>query len=232
MKKDLAIIIPVYNEEDNIGKVINDWKKILPKRKFDIIVMNDGSRDNTKIILNKIIKKNSNIKLINKLNGGHGETIYLGYKYALKKKYKFIFQVDSDDQFSPLDFKKLWKLRNNSFDIIMGNRFNRKDPFVRIFLSKIVLRLFFLIYFKKKVMDANIPYRLMKKEFLNNFIRKSSKKYIAPNILMTLYAKKIISLKVRHFQRSKGDIKWSLSKLYSFGKTLIIEIIQWKKIIN
>ena len=230
--KQLAIIIPVYNEEENIEKVINDWRKILEKKKFDIIVINDGSKDKTKLILDKIKKKSSNIKVINKLNGGHGESIYLGYKYATKKKYKFIFQVDSDDQFSTSDFKALWKLKDKSYDLIMGYRQYRKDPLLRIFLSKVVLRLFFLIYFKKNISDANIPYRLMKIKFLDKFIKNSSKKYIAPNILMTLYAKSVLSLKVKHFQRSKGVIRWPLRRLFYFGVRLIVEIAEWKKIIS
>ncbi len=230
--KELALIIPVYNEEENIEKVLNDWKKILEKKKFDIIVINDGSKDKTKLILDKIKKKNSNIKIINKLNGGHGESIYLGYKYATKKKYKFIFQVDSDDQFSASDFKALWKLKDKSYDLIMGYRQYRKDPLLRIFLSKVVLRLFFLIYFKKNISDANIPYRLMKIKFLDKFIKNSSKKYIAPNILMTLYAKSVLSLKVKHFQRSKGVIRWPLRRLIYFGVRLIVEIAEWKKIIS
>ena len=230
--KELALIIPVYNEEENIEKVLNDWKKILEKKKFDIIVINDGSKDKTKLILDKIKKKNSNIKIINKLNGGHGESIYLGYKYATKKKYKFIFQVDSDDQFSASDFKALWKLKDKSYDLIMGYRQYRKDPLLRIFLSKVVLRLFFLIYFKKNISDANIPYRLMKIKFLDKFIKNSSKKYIAPNILMTLYAKNVLSLKVKHFQRSKGVIRWPLRRLIYFGVRLIVEIAEWKKIIS
>jgi glycosyltransferase involved in cell wall biosynthesis len=230
--KQLAIIIPVYNEEENIEKVINDWRKILEKKKFDIIVINDGSTDKTKLILDKIKKKSSNIKVINKLNGGHGESIYLGYKYATKKKYKFIFQVDSDDQFSTSDFKALWKLKDKPYDLIMGYRQYRKDPLLRIFLSKVVLRLFFLIYFKKNISDANIPYRLMKIKFLDKFIKNSSKKYIAPNILMTLYAKSVLSLKVKHFQRSKGVIRWPLRRLFYFGVRLIVEIAEWKKIIS
>ena len=230
--KDLAIVIPVFNEEENIEKVLNDWKKILEKSKFDIIVVNDGSKDKTKLILDKIKKKSSNIKIINKLNGGHGESIYLGYKYATQKKYKFVFQVDSDDQFSTSDFKPLWRLRDKPYDLIIGYRQYRKDPILRIFLSKIVLRLFFLIYFKKNISDANIPYRLMKIRFLDNFIKNSSKKYIAPNILMTLYAKNVLSLKVKHFQRSKGVIRWPLKRLFYFGVRLIVEIAEWKKIIS
>ena len=84
--KELAIVIPVYNEEENIEKVLNDWKKILDKKIFDIIIINDGSKDKTKFILDKIKKKNSHIKVLNKKNGGHGESIFLGYKMAVNKK--------------------------------------------------------------------------------------------------------------------------------------------------
>lgn len=55
--KQLAIIIPVYNEEDNIKKVIYDWTKVLNKKTFDIIIINDGSIDKTKLIISKIKKK-------------------------------------------------------------------------------------------------------------------------------------------------------------------------------
>jgi len=230
--KKLAIIIPVYNEEENIEKVLNDWKKILKKNLFDIIIINDGSTDKTKSILSSIKKKNSNMKIINKVNGGHGVSIYLGYKYAIKKKYKFIFQVDSDDQFNTSDFNKIWKLRNKNHDLIIGNRGNRKDSFIRVFLSKFILKSFFLIYFKKNLIDANVPYRLMKYDFLKKFINKSSKKYIAPNILMSLFAKDICTLRVKHYQRSKGVISWSVKRLLYFGTRLILDLLEWKKIIS
>ena len=55
--KYLAIIMPVYNEQDIIKKVINDWKNVLNKKDFDIIIVNDGSKDKTRSILNHIIKR-------------------------------------------------------------------------------------------------------------------------------------------------------------------------------
>ena len=228
--KKLAIVIPVYNEEDNIKKVLDDWKIVLDKKDFDIIVVNDGSLDRTNLILKKIKKNNNNIKILNKLNGGHGDSILFGYKYAVKKNYQFIFQVDSDNQFSSLDFNKLWKIRNKDFDLILGCRVNRKDPMIRIFLSKIILRFFFIIFFQKYITDANTPYRLIKNKFLKIFLNNCDKKYLAPNILMSLFAKKIIPIKVGHFQRSKGMIKWPLKKLFFFGIRLIIEIVKFRKL--
>ncbi|MDA9066133.1 hypothetical protein N9K18_02660, partial [Candidatus Pelagibacter sp.] len=133
---------------------------------------------------------------------------------------------------STKDFRKLWKLKNKPFDLILGNRLFRKDPLLRIFLSKIVLRLFFLLYFKKHIIDANIPYRLIKNDFLKKFVKCCSKKYIAPNILMTIMANHIYIKPVNHFQRSKGVINWPLKKLFYFGIRLIYEIVLWKGVIR
>lgn len=224
--KKLAIIIPVYNEEDNIKKILNDWGNILNNKEFDIIIVNDGSTDNTSFILNQ--KKKSNIKILNKINSGHGDFVITGYRYALVNNYKFIFQVDSDNQFSAKDFKKLWKLKDFNYDILMGYRKNRKDPIIRIFLSKVVLRFFFILFFQKNIHDANVPFRLIKNDFLKKFMINCNKKYIAPNILMSIFAKKIIFIKVKHFQRTKGEIKWNAQKLLSFGIRLIIEIFYFK----
>jgi glycosyltransferase involved in cell wall biosynthesis len=230
--KKLAIVIPVYNEQDSIKKVLLDWRFILNKREFDIIVINDGSTDNTYSILLKVKKIISQLKILNKKNSGHGQAIYTGYEYAVKKKYDYVFQVDSDDQFKSSDFKKIWKLKNKIFDLVLGYRYSRQDPLLRVFLSKIVLRIFIFIYFKKIIYDANIPYRLIKLKFLQDFLYNSSKKYIAPNLIMSLFAKKIIYVRVNHFRRSKGVISWPIKKLISFGIRLFFDIIKWKKIIS
>jgi dolichol-phosphate mannosyltransferase len=224
----LAIIIPVYNEEETIKTVIDDWKNILNKNKFDLIIVNDGSTDRTNLILYKIKKKNKHIKILNKLNGGHGDSILFGYKYALKKNYSFIFQVDSDNQFSSSDFYKLWKIKEQKCDFILGCRENRKDPLIRIILSKIILKILFIIFFQKYIPDANSPYRLIKNKFLKTFINNCRNKYLVPNILMSLFAKKIIFINVKHYQRSTGTIEWSLKKLFFFGAKLILEIIYFK----
>lgn len=226
--KKLAIVIPVYNEEIIIKKVINEWKNILNKKEFDLIIVNDGSRDKTSSILSSIKKKNKHIKVLNKNNGGHGDSVLFGYKYAVKKNYKFIFQVDSDNQFNSSDFNKFWRIRDNNYDLILGYRKNRKDPVIRIILSKIILRFFFIIFFQKYILDANVPYRLMKNKFLRKFIYLCDRKYLAPNILMSLMAKKIISINTNHFQRTTGEIKWSLIKIINFGIKLIGEIIYFK----
>ncbi len=225
MNKELAVVIPVYNEEEAIKKVIDDWKKILPIKFFDLIIVNDGSTDNTKSILLDCKKKIKNLVVINKINEGHGKAVCDGYDFAIKKKYKYIFQTDSDNQFFASDFKKLWNKKNNlSYDIILGDRFKRNDPFIRVFLSKVVLRLLLKIFFGKYVIDPNIPYRLIKTHFMSEFIKLKPQKFIAPNIIMTLHAKKVIFVRVKHSKRSYGEISWPLKKLIKFGIILLKDL--------
>jgi dolichol-phosphate mannosyltransferase len=225
LRKKLAVIIPVYNEEDSIEKVVNDWKKILPPKLFDLVFVNDGSSDHTKSILLKCKKKIKNLIVINKINEGHGKAVCDGYNFAIKKKYKYIFQTDSDNQFFASDFKKLWNKKNDfNYDIILGNRFKRNDPFIRVFLSKFVLRLFLKILFNKNVIDPNIPYRLIRTSFMSEFIKLKPQSFIAPNIIMTLHAKKVIFVRVKHSKRSYGEIQWPLKKLINFGIILLKDL--------
>ena len=96
----LAIVIPVFNEERNIKKVIKDWDKAVKKnykKKYKFIVINDGSTDNTHQEVKSLNKK----KIIyrKERNSGQGNTCYKGYKLAIKLRFKFILQIDSDDQY-------------------------------------------------------------------------------------------------------------------------------------
>ncbi len=233
MTKELAVVIPVYNEEEAIKKVIDDWKIILPAKLFDLIIINDGSTDNTKSILLNCKKKIKNLIVINKTNAGHGKAVCDGYNFAIKKGYKYIFQTDSDNQFFASDFKKIWNKKNNSnYDIILGDRFKRNDPFLRVFLSKVVLRLLLKILFGKYVVDPNIPYRLIKTDFMRKFIKLRPEKFIAPNIIMTLQAKKVSFVRVKHAKRSYGEIQWPLKKLFIFGTILLKDLKKYHSLIH
>ena len=88
----LAIIIPVYNEEKNINKLIRNWRRQVSKnynKPYKFIIINDGSTDGTSKVLNKF-KKNKKFKIINKKNEGHGLTCLLGYKKSILGKFNII----------------------------------------------------------------------------------------------------------------------------------------------
>jgi dolichol-phosphate mannosyltransferase len=226
--KDLAIIIPVFNEEKTISKVVKDWSEIIETDQLDLIIVNDGSSDQTFKILENLKKNVLNLIVINKKNQGHGYAICEGYKFASQNNYHFIFQTDSDDQFFASDFIKLWNKKGNIFEIILGSRASRKDPFIRVFLSKVILRTLLSIFFGKYIHDANIPYRLINRKFLKTFLKINPEKYIAPNLIMSLFAKKIIKVNINHRMRIFGENQWPLKKLISFGIKLIKDLYFFK----
>ena len=76
--KNLLIIIPVFNEQENIESVIDEWQNIIIDSEFDILIINDGSEDKTPIILERLKNKYKNLYVINKKNRGHGNAIIDG----------------------------------------------------------------------------------------------------------------------------------------------------------
>lgn len=227
MKKEILIIMPVYNEEDMINSVIDDWLKLKVEMPFKILLVNDGSKDQSKNIINKRISSNKKkLLMIDQANAGHGSAILTGYKYAIQNDYKYIFQTDSDYQFRSNDFNKLWKKKDNEYDLLLGVRKIRNDSLIRVFLSKYILRIFLLFLSGKFLIDANVPFRLINRNFLERFLLKlENKSYLAPNILMCIHAKKINYTNVSHYKRSSGELNWSFTKLFNFGYKLIIEIL-------
>jgi dolichol-phosphate mannosyltransferase len=229
MKKKLAVVIPFYNEEKSILRVVNEWISILNTKDMDLILVNDGSVDNSIKILKKIKKKYKNLFIINKKNGGHGSAIIKGYSYAVKKPYSFVFQTDSDEQFISKNFRKIWNQKNKKFDLILGNRKIRHDPLIRIILSRFILNPLLKSYFGRKTIDPNIPYRLIEINFLKRFLATINKNYVAPNILMTLFSKKKHSIVIDHFQRETGELSWSITRLFKFGLKLLFDLNDYKK---
>jgi glycosyltransferase involved in cell wall biosynthesis len=229
MKKEILIIMPVYNEEDMIETVIDDWLKLEVEIPIKILLINDGSQDKSKDIIKKKITLNEkNLLLIDQVNAGHGSAILTGYRYAIQNGYEYIFQTDSDYQFRSKDFNKLWEKKDSEYDMLLGVRKSRNDSLLRVFLSKFILRFVLMPLSGKFLIDANVPFRLINNNFLKNFLSiLENKSFLAPNILMSIYAKKIIHINVSHYKRSAGELNWSIKKLFNFGLKLIIEILQF-----
>ncbi|MBI4924700.1 MAG: glycosyltransferase family 2 protein [Bdellovibrio sp.] len=238
--------MPVYNEENCIEKVVCSWMtNVINKHPgSEMLVINDGSKDNTGRILDKLEKKFKRLKVIHKINEGHGATIIRGYIESTKKPHEWVFQTDSDDQFLPEDFDKLWRCRHKS-NFILGDRFKRFDPLPRLILTKINVMLIVAL-FGCYIKDPNVPYRLIKKDYLKKLLSVLPKGVFAPNILLSILALKdgqdLISIPISHKERKTGKmsiVKWKLIKvcfkivkdliLFRLGFHCLIKKIQIKK---
>jgi glycosyltransferase involved in cell wall biosynthesis len=118
------IIIPTYNEEQNIGRVIREIKS--RKVDIDIIVIDDGSTDRTREIV-----ENENVDVISHIhNLGYGAALQTGFRYSIKRGYKFVIQFDGDGQHDPDDILPMVEeLQKGESDIVIGSRFLGKGSF-------------------------------------------------------------------------------------------------------
>ena len=222
--KNLAIIIPVYNEEKNISKLLLNWLKIVPKyykNKYQFIIINDGSTDKTENKINKI--KSKYIHYIKQKNIGHGNTCIRGYKLAIKKNFDTILQIDGDGQCDTKYFNSL--LKEIKFcDAVFGDRNYREDGYFRKVLSTVLSVLIFLrtfIYIK----DANIPYRMIKISVLKKVINSIPEKVILKNVYLSYLIVKICSIKwvdINFKKRKNGKSKYNLLKMMFSTINLII----------
>ena len=111
----LYIVIPAYNESENIKRTIEEWCPVVEKHNGGgasrLVIINDGSRDDTYEIASAECETHPLLTVLTKPNGGHGSTVLYGYRYALENGADYIFQTDSDGQTDPEEFEKFWQIR-------------------------------------------------------------------------------------------------------------------------
>lgn len=191
MKHDfLYIIMPAYNEEANIEKVIGHWYPIVEKigGESRLVVLNDGSLDDTYKKIQECEKKYPRLIGINKENEGHGATVLRGYHYAIEAGADYVFQTDSDGQTLAEEFGRFWNNRE-ACGLLLGYRKDRKDGIIRVFVTR-VLRLVLLFTFGVWIKDANTPYRLMKASQLQKVLERIPEGFDLSNVLMTVIYEK------------------------------------------
>ena len=131
-----SIVIPLFNESDNIKSLIEEIDYYFPKNiKYEVILINDASTDNTEKVINSI--KNENLLIVNnEKNKGQSFSIHKG---IIVSSYDIIITIDGDGQNDPADISKLYELYSFHKDIklVGGIRRNRKDNYTKIISSKI-----------------------------------------------------------------------------------------------
>lgn len=195
----LYIVIPAYNEEENIQQVIEDWYPIVEKYhgkgESRLVIIDDGSKDNTYQIMQNVASDRPLFLPLTKDNGGHGATVLYGYQYALNNHADYIFQTDSDGQTIPTEFHQFWEKREQ-YDMIIGWRNSREDGVSRVFVTK-VLKLVLRICFGVNVIDANTPFRLMKVDTLKKYIGYIPDNFNLSNVIVSVI-----------FEKAKCNVKY------------------------
>jgi glycosyltransferase involved in cell wall biosynthesis len=202
---ELSIVIPAYNEEENIGKTVLDALNVAEKcfDGFEIIIVDDFSKDNTSLIVERLMKKHSEVILIShKKNKGKAAALNTGFEVA---KGEYIFYTDADNQYSMDNIKGLKRLIGKA-DIVSGCRINKAiSPFRRFAsdLYNLIARMFLGI----KAKDIECAFKLFKSDELKRIKIESSNFMVETEILAkaTRLGLNIIDFPVRHYPRTGGE---------------------------
>lgn len=173
-----CILIPTYNEEKSIGQLIRQIKN----QNFDVLVIDDGSKDKTK----DIAKKEGIIVLENKINLGKGASLRKGFEYLLSKDYDLAIIMDGDGQHSPDDINKfILKANDPQIGIVIGNRLLKPKnmPLVRLLTNKL-MSMWISKLCKQNIPDSQCGYRLIKRDVLNRIRLKSQNFEIESELLI------------------------------------------------
>ncbi|MDD5195050.1 MAG: glycosyltransferase family 2 protein [Candidatus Omnitrophica bacterium] len=202
--KGLSVFFPAYNEQDNIARTVKNAFEIIPElaENFEIMVVDDGSRDKTADVLKQLSEKYENLKVLtHQKNKGYGGALKTGFSNA---KYDYIFFTDGDGQFHLQELEKLLPLIAIC-DIAAGFRIKRQDPIYRI-LNAHAYNLLIRILFGLNAKDIDCAFKLIKKRAIEPRKLKSNAGFISAEFLIR--AKKrgfvIKQVGVTHLARKSG----------------------------
>ena len=229
----LLIVVPAYNESENIEELIRQWHPIVEDKPegSELIIVNDGSTDDTLSVLTSLKDKYPRLNVLDKKNGGHGSAVLFGYNYAVQNGADYVFQTDSDLQTDPYEFKDFWDKRED-YEAIFGFRPSRGDGFGRAVVEKVVcilLKLFFGI----SVPDANAPFRLFKADTLKGYLELIEPDYALPNIILTAFYKynknKITFMPISFEARKRGKQSMNIKKIFRVGVKSLTDFRYYRK---
>ncbi|MCI5774674.1 MAG: glycosyltransferase family 2 protein [Erysipelotrichaceae bacterium] len=218
----VCLIIPSYNEEDNILRVYEDIKNNAPE--YDYIFINDCSTDNSKQVF-----ANNHIKVINlPVNLGLTGAVQTGYKYAYEKGYDCAVQFDGDGQHKAIYIKELVKAIEQGNNIAIGSRFvTEKKPWsLRMLGSRIIAACIFLKT-GKSIKDPTSGFRMLDSKMMKDYAYNVNRKP-EPDTLVYQLRKgaKIAEVQVAMEDRVAGtSIYAGLFNSMSYMIKMIISII-------
>ncbi len=232
----LFIVIPAYNEQENIEDIVRSWypNVLLGAEGSRLVVIDDGSKDDTAAKLESLKPECPLLDVRHKQNSGHGPSILAGYKYAISEGADYIFQTDSDGQTDPAEFPAFWDNRKR-YEMIVGYRRERGDGLGRLVTSR-VLRLLIFLTFHVYVKDANTPFRLMKASVLEKEIKYVPKDYFLTNVLISVIFTKrryrMQYLPITFKPRQGGTNSIDLRKITGIGLKSLGDFVKLNRIIS
>ncbi|MGR3311022.1 MAG: glycosyltransferase family 2 protein [Candidatus Brocadiales bacterium] len=207
MIPEVSIVIPVFNEEENVPILASALTCVMEKTgySYEVIFVDDGSMDGSGLILKKICSENSNLKTIRfKHNAGQTAAMDAGFKAA---RGKFVVSMDADLQNDPADIPLLLD-GLKSYDLVYGWRYKRNDPWIKLISAKVAN------FVRNKLSDEDIKdigcsLKAYKKECLDKIKLYNGLHRFLPT-LFKMEGFTVTEVKVNHLPRKYGVSKYGI----------------------
>ena len=222
-RPSISVFFPCYNDEKTIGQLIQNAHEILKKLNLqhEIIVIDDGSTDNSRSLLKKLKKELPVLKIIfHRQNKGYGGALRSGFK---KAKYDLIFYTDGDGQYDVKEMELLFPLMTKDIDVVNGIKMERNDPWYRLVIGK-GYNFFVRNLFNLKIFDTDCDFRLIRRSVLKGIKLNCDSGAICVELVKKLQDQgtRFREVSVHHYDRLHGQSQFFKPKrIFQTGVELI-----------
>jgi glycosyltransferase involved in cell wall biosynthesis len=200
----ISVFFPCYNEEANVENMVRKAQLILPElaEKWEIIPVNDGSKDKTGEIINRLAKEDPNVHPVHhEKNKGYGGAVISGYNAS---KYDLVFFTDGDLQFDLREITLLIEKLDEG-DLVLGFRKNRRDPWHRK-LNAYLWGSLVKTLFGFKVKDVDCAFKLIKRRVIDKVQLSAGGAMVSTELLARANRAgfRFVQVGVTHYPRTAG----------------------------
>lgn len=211
-RQTVTLLVPAYNEEQNIKLLFNKIKKVFEKIRLDwrIIFVDDGSSDGTYKRMKELQDANSNVSLI-RFHANYGKSAALDAGFKLSQS-DIIITMDADLQDDPEEIPRFINKINSGLDVVSGWKHKRKDPYAKKIPSKIFNSLASFLT-GVKIHDFNCGFKAYKRIVVKNIKLYGDMHRYVP-VLAASKGFRVGEIKVKHHKRKYGKSKYGFSRLF------------------
>ncbi len=213
-KNGISAFFPAYNDGGTIASMVLSAVLVLERLTddYEVIVVNDGSSDYTKEILDELEQRYDKVRVVHhERNKGYGGALRTGFSEASKE---FVFYTDGDAQYDVRDLPALWQVMNDSIDMVQGYKMGRSDPLHRVIIGRLyhwMTNLAFGIHLK----DVDCDFRLIRRSVFDRVHLESDSGVICVEMMKKIRdgGYRISEVPVHHYHRAYGQ-----SQFFNFGR--------------
>jgi len=201
----LSMFFPAYNDAGTIASLVIQAQEAIRQLTpdFEIIVVNDGSRDQTGAIADELARTYPNVRVVHhSINRGYGGALRSGFAAATKS---LIAYTDGDAQYDPTEISALWARLSDDADVVTGYKISRSDPLHRIIIGRLYHH-FVKLLFALRVRDVDCDFRLMRREVFDRVVLDRNSGVICLELMRKIQdaGLRVVEVPVHHYHRTHG----------------------------